>query len=110
MADPVIGTLYVKPGVPQPPRYTQPGGQGTPVVPTQPPQPQPVTQPPYVGPPQEHLGRFFPGCGHSIMSYEVVYVAVGGVPSAALLCPMCGYVQNLYTPASLLDQQDIILG
>lgn len=108
MADPVIGTLlYQKEGYPP---FVQPGGPGTPTSPTQPPQPQPPTVPVYVGPPQEHLGRFFPGCGHSIMSWEVASVTVGGAPAKALLCPLCSYIQNIYQPPSLLDSQEFILG
>lgn len=111
MADPVLGGLYLNPQ-----RYypipTQPGGPGTPTVPAQPPveETRVVTQPPYVGPPQEHLGRFFPGCGHSIMSYEIARTTIGGAPAALVLCPLCNYIQNIYQPPSLLDQQDIILG
>lgn len=110
MPDPVIGGLYLSPtrSYPIP---LQPGGPGTPVTaPTQPANPNEKTVTVYIGPPQEHVGRFYPGCGHSIMSYEIVLVAVGGAPAALVVCPLCGYVQNIYQPPSLLDAQDIILG
>jgi hypothetical protein len=110
--DPVIGSLYPRSQNRYYPIPTQPGGVGTPVVPAQPPVQEAtvLTQPPYVGPPQELLGRFFPGCGHSIMSWEVVLDTIAGEPAALILCPRCGYIQNIYQPPSLLDQQDIILG
>ena len=108
MPDPVIGTIWRRRH--GGPLYTQPGGPSTPTIPTQPPSPQPPTIPVYVGPPQEHLGRFYPGCGHSIMSYEIALDTVGGAPAALVLCPMCEYIQSIYQPPSLLDGQDIILG
>jgi hypothetical protein len=111
MADPVLGGLYKQPreGYPV---FTQPGGPGTPTVPAQPPiqEVNTPTIPPYVGPPQEKLGRFFPGCGHSIMSFEIVLDSIAGSPAALVLCPLCSFIQNIYQPPSLLDGQDIILG
>lgn len=109
MADPVIGTLLYahREGYPA---FVQPGGPGTPVFPSQPPTPQPPTEPPWVGPPQEHLGRFFPNCGHSIMSWEVASVTLAGAPALALICPLCSFIENLYQPPSLLNQQEFILG
>jgi len=108
VADPQVGTIWRKRT--GGPAYTQPGGPGTPTIPTQPPSQQPPTVPYYVGPPQEHLGRFYPGCGHSIMSYEVAQDTVNGAPAALVLCPLCGYIQNIYQPPSLLDGQDIVMG
>lgn len=115
----VVGGLYPKKtGYPQ---AQQPGGPGTPVTaPNQPaaaspplPNPYPPTIPVYVGLPQEKLGRFFPGCGHSINSWEVVLSEVDGQPSqpcALVLCPLCGYIQNIYSPANNLLEQEYILG
>lgn len=110
MPDPVIGTIWrQRTGYS---RFTQPGGPGSPTSPTQPPETEAnvPTVPPYVGAPQEHLGRFFPGCGHSIMSWEVAFDTVAGRPAALLLCPLCAFIQSIYQPPSLLDAQDIILG
>lgn len=95
MADPVVGGLY-----PQAEGYevsSQPGGVGTPVT----------SQPQTIG---ERLGKFNPQCGHSINSWEIIRVAEDGVTSALVCCPICRYVQNKYTPASLLDAMEIILG
>jgi hypothetical protein len=113
MADPVIGELFPDPTAPYP-RFTQPGGPGSPCVPTQPPQPYenieglaPAVVPiPY----NEQAARFHADCGHSFQSYEVKRCAVGGVPSAVLCCPICSFVVNIYTPYSLLDEQQVIQG
>lgn len=94
MANVVVGQLDPVDYVPKP---VQPGGIGTPVtMPT-----QTVA---------EHNGRFMPGCGHSIMAYEVDHIAISGVPSALVKCPLCGWIQSIWTPASLLDQIPFIFG
>lgn len=111
MGSPVIGGLIAIPeGYPQP---SQPGGIKTPVVPAQPPaqEPELPTVPIFVGAPTaESATRFHPDCGHHIMSWEVVYATVNGAPAALLCCPRCRFVQNIYQPPSLLDQQDILIG
>ncbi len=96
MPDPVIGQLFPSPSSTYP-AAKQPGGVGT-----------AVTDPAQTI--NEKTGYFFPGCGHSIRSWLITRVAIGGVPSALVQCPVCSYVQNIYTPASLLDAQEIILG
>jgi hypothetical protein len=181
----VIGSIF--PRGDSYPQTQQPNGVGTPVVaPLQPAatpdgklsvQPFPI----YVGPPIEKMTRFFAGCGHGFMSWEIrlsslirprikvaygeglygvgPYSSAGGPagpygsgvygagpygssigtygactygsglygiggdcsqpvpedletvgPAAYLLCPLCGYIQQIFYPASLLDQQDLILG
>lgn len=110
----------------------------------------------YVGPPDEKMTRFFAGCSHGFMSWEVRFssltrpkqsgvpygvgpygagsydIAIGaygagaygagpyGVgfaqefetvgPAAYVCCPLCGYIQNIYYPVSLLDDEELILG
>lgn len=111
MADPQIGQLWTPSGpLWQYPHAKQPGGIGTPVTdPTQPPiqselEGQPP-QPPAVDPTPraEKNGLYYPGCGHSIMEWEVVRASVGGVPSALICCPICRYIQQIFTPYTLLD-------
>jgi hypothetical protein len=163
----VVGSLF--PRGDAYPKPQQPGGPGTPVVaPVQPAAALDgvLSVPPfplYLGPPDEKMTRFFAGCGHGFMSweirfsswtrpiqavgygvgaygvgpYDIVVPQVGaygegaygagpygvGVgesggetsfetvgPAAFVCCPLCGYIQQIYYPASLLDQQDIILG
>lgn len=113
MGSPVIGGLYqpFNEGYPTP---EQPGGTGSPVVPAQPPAQEliPPVQPVFVvGPPlAETATRFHPDCGHHIMSWEVRRGTVNGAPAALLCCPRCGFVQNIYQPPSLLDNQEFIIG
>lgn len=103
------------------PKAQQPGGPGTAVTaPFQPAAASPPVENPtaptvpfYVGLPNEKLGRFFAGCGHSFNSWEVVIDTVCGQPQqpcALTLCPLCGYIENIYSPASVLLNQEYILG
>jgi len=145
------------------PKPQQPGGPGTPVVaPVQPAAALDgvLSVPPfplYLGPPDEKMTRFFAGCGHGFMSWEIRFssltrpvkslgygegaygagpydVVIGGYgmgaygagpygvgngatedfetvgPAAYVCCPLCGYIQQIYYPASLLEEQDLILG
>lgn len=72
------------------PTPVQPGGAGTVVTaPTQ------TTD--------EHTGDFFPGCSHSIRSWDIRIRAVNGCLSALICCPLCQYVQRIITPASDLN-------
>lgn len=134
----IIGSIF--PRGDSYPQTQQPSGPGTPVVaPLQPaatPSGQ-ISVPPfpiYVGPPIEKMTRFFAGCNHGFMEWEIRFGSTtlfGGVPygkgkygvgpysggsggivgpAAFLLCPLCGYVQNIYFPASLIYQQEFILG
>ena len=80
----VIGQLLPLPYLPP---FSQPGGIGTPTFPQQ--------------AENERQGMFFPGCGHSIMEYDVRCGKVDGqpsAPSAIVCCPLCGYVQDIITP------------
>jgi hypothetical protein len=105
MSDPVIGQLYQphnRGGYPTP---QQPGGIGSQVTdPTQPSltQYQPYTPATNPIPYNERSAMFFPGCGHCIRSWEVVFDTVANAPAALLLCPLCGYIQNIYQPPSLI--------
>ena len=87
MSDPQVGQLLPIPYLPTP---SQPGGPGT-----------PITDPVQVF--SEKNGYYYPGCGHSINSYDVVGDSVGGVPSAIVRCPLCGFIQKIFTPRSLFD-------
>lgn len=93
MADPVIGellpVLYL-------PKSDQPGGIGT-----------VVTDPTQTV--EEQNGLYHPGCGHSVNSYDVSRAAVGGITSAIVKCPICGYVEAIFTPASLFDNLPDVL-
>ena len=60
--------------------------------------PNPVTDPAQTT--DEHTGDFYPGCSHSIRSWDVKFAAVEGIPSALVCCPICGYLQKIITPAS----------
>jgi hypothetical protein len=99
--EPVVGELLPVPYVPAP---EQPGGVGTPVT-------DPVQMV------SEKNGFYYPACGHSINSYDVSCEVAGGAPygagpygagnysqqgqaSAIVKCPICGYVQQIITPAS----------
>jgi hypothetical protein len=91
VADPTVGSLAPVSFVPPP---YQPGGPGTPVVfPFE-------TVNNFLN---EKTGMFYPGCGHSIMHWEIAWCSVGGVPSAIVKCPLCGYINSIWTPASLIE-------
>lgn len=95
MADPILGELLP---VPYLPSSSQPGGPGT-----------IVTDPTQTV--QEKNGFYYPGCGHSVNSYDVSRSAVGGVPSAIVKCPVCGYVEQIYTPYTIFDNlQGVLFG
>ena len=93
MADPFLGELLPVPYVPTP---SQPGGPGTVVT-------DPVQNI------QELNGYYHPGCGHSVNSYDVARAAVGGIPSAIVKCPICGYVEKIFTPYTLFDNLPDVL-
>jgi len=93
---PQLGTLFHGGKVYGEQIWTQPGGPGTTVYPQQ--------------QPGEEVAMFaMPYCGHwtnnfvvqinafNPPSFQVDYV----VPSAFLLCPLCGCVARILTPASL---------
>jgi hypothetical protein len=84
-ADPVVGQIYNVDLIGIYPSAVQPGGIGTPVT-------MPAQS---LG---EKNGKFFPGCGHSIMSWEILSHPVGGIRSAIICCPLCRYVQRIITP------------
>lgn len=88
---PEVGALQPVSFIPQP---YQPGGPGTPVVfPFQ-------TVNNFL---DEKTGRFFPGCGHSIMNWEISWDSLGGQPVALVKCPLCGWINSIWVPASLIE-------
>lgn len=115
MADPVVGTLFNPPEYL--PKFKQPGGVGTPVTPPPPnyllelgsSQTPNANEPTSVkNPLNQSTGQFFPGCGHSINSWNVQNVSVGGVPMKAITCPLCGYLQNTMTEAEFYAEGSYI--
>jgi hypothetical protein len=128
--DPVVGQLFnydmVNPPVNPPnlpnaglpsgapggwlPYYTQPGGIGTQTFPAQQ-DGTPYSETPSdeglpvsdTGTPYE-LGMGFntAACGHWFAVFSISFASVGCVPSALVLCPLCGFVVQIITPASLL--------
>lgn len=108
MGSPDQGTIFPQ-AIKYYPDFTQPGGPNTPTFPQQGQSPPDTgLQPP--GPRNELTGQFMAGCGHSFMSWEVSREAVGGVPSAFVCCPYCGFIQSIWTPYTLLDQFPMIVG
>lgn len=97
MADPQVGQLW--PLGDDYPTPVQPGGPGT--VVTSPPQD--------IG---EKIGMWTTGCGHFFNNWAIYKVAVGGVPSALVCCPLCGYISRIITPYDLIntDANAIIFG
>ena len=86
------------------PPSQQQGGVGTPVTdPIQHIGPTSNIKPDLLFPINEFTGRFRPGCGHSINSYEVLRELVSGCDASALIvCPICKYIQNIITPYDLI--------
>ena len=78
--DPVVGQLLSLPYYAQ---CSQPGGIGTPALPS-----------PTVG---QMVGMFFPGCGHSIRSWDIRQASITGVPTKLICCPVCGFIQAFKT-------------
>lgn len=84
----ILGQLYPNDGTTPVPK--QPGGPGT-----------PVTMPTET--PGEAVGQWGLGCGHFVMSLELVSAQIGGVTTCLVLCPMCKFVQRLISPYSALQ-------
>lgn len=80
------------------PTFTQPGGQGTSVFPAQ-----------QTG---ELVGRFIAGCGHAFEAWTIYSDSCNGVQSAFLCCPVCNFIQQIFTPYNLIHQfpNEIIMG
>jgi len=69
------------------PKWTQPGGIGTPVFPAQ-----------TTG---ELVGLFMAGCGHSFNSWIIEESqACNGDTVAVVMCPLCRYCQRIIDPFS----------
>lgn len=89
ITDPVVGQLFNSDLVAFLNAAKQPNGVGTPVTdPTQ-----------AFG---ERIGKWFPGCGHSFNNWDIASCAVGCTTAALIRCPMCGYVQRILVPYSLI--------
>ena len=95
MANPVVGELFIPPGSFRAP-CIQAGGVGT-----------PVTDPTQTV--EERTGKFAPACGHSINGWDIQRAAIAGVSSALITCPLCGYIQDIVTPFTLLDGEEIVI-
>jgi hypothetical protein len=70
------------------PPFLQPGGIGTATFPQQ-----------QIG---EKLGMWVASCGHFFNSWRVISQAFLGIYSAYISCPVCGFVQRIVTPQSLI--------
>lgn len=97
-APPVVTGQLFPPRTGAYPPAVQPGGPGTPVT-------APVQT-------TNELGLWFAGCGHSFNHWMVSFTSWAGVcgNSALMACPLCGYVQRILTPASLVyaPENDIL--
>ena len=91
MPDPSVGSLQPVSWLPPP---YQPGGPGTPVI-----FPAETVNTQL----NEKTGMFFPGCGHSIMHWEISWDSLGGQPVALVKCPLCGWINSIWNPASLIE-------
>lgn len=95
-----VGELYYPGGPPGTGYFTQPGGPGTAVFPTQQ-NGTPWTDWPVVGLViQEYQPWWAPGCGHSIKEWTVIrewdYETNQSV--ALVTCRVCSYVQSTVEP------------
>jgi hypothetical protein len=96
----IAGALY-----PQNAAYPtpwQPMGVGTPVANIQQAINREIGFPGFVEFMNEFTGRFFPGCGHSIMMWDLKEQSVCGVQSCLVCCPVCLYIQQVIMPYSLI--------
>lgn len=84
----IVGQLYQNDGTT--PQAQQPGGTGT-----------PVTAPTQTS--GEQLGMWVAGCGHFFVNWEVYSAQIQGQTSGIITCPLCGFVQRIVTPYSLLN-------
>lgn len=71
------------------PPFTQPGGPGTIANPQQ--------------TINERTGPYFSGCGHSFHNWLLIWANLGSGLVALVCCPICTYIQNMYTPAQLKE-------
>jgi hypothetical protein len=55
----------------------------------------------------QKVGMFFPACGHSIRSWHITNISVGGTRFALVCCPMCGYIQRVMDPAQVYSEEII---
>jgi hypothetical protein len=89
MPDPTVGSIFPA-GADDPyPVPIQPGGPGNPV--TMPAQTQ-----------GEMVGLWVAGCGHWFNNYDLRFIAIAGIPSVCVCCPVCLYIQRIITPVSAL--------
>ena len=97
-----VGQLYGGGKVNGLPVYTQPGGIGTRVIP-QAPQQFPQNFQGYYQVPMTYPSLYTAGCGHAFNCFgtQQVYDPYDEVQVILLLCPICGYIQEIYSPASM---------
>jgi hypothetical protein len=94
---PLLGSLFFGGLVNGEKVWSQPGGPGTIVYPQQ-----------QIG---EQIGLWVEGCAHWFNSWDVrenawnppSFIFAYVVPSAFVLCPLCGYVQRIITPFDLIQ-------
>lgn len=80
--------------------YTQPGGPGTQVFPTQQ-NAQPWPDYPIPGLfINEFVPWWTPGCGHSIKFWSIIrqFDNETNESVAIIACPICSYIENIYSP------------
>lgn len=107
----VVGQLYRDGYINGQKVYTQPGGIGTRVYPQ-----LPQSFPWFGGQNRDNIERdgiyswpasypaqYYFGCGHPLNcpSIQQAYDPYNEVQVILLLCPMCGYIQEIYSPASI---------
>ena len=95
-----VGAMYYGGLVDGQPFFTQPGGPGTQVFPTQ---QNAAPWPDYPIPGlviQEYSPWWAPGCGHSIKFWKVIreYDYTTSSSVALVTCEICSYVQNTIEP------------
>lgn len=103
-----VGQLYNGGKINGLPVYSQPGGQGTPVVP-QAPREFPQVFQGYYQVPMTYPSLYQFGCGHYLNCPEVfcVYNPYNEVQEALVCCNQCGYIQQVISPYSSFQNYEI---
>lgn len=99
-----IGVMYFQGLLNGQPFYTQPGGPGTEVLPTQK-NAQQWPEYPIAGLViQEYNPWWSPGCGHSIKSWKIIkeWDYTTNSDCALVTCEVCSYVQRVVEPYNLI--------
>lgn len=88
-----VGVIYNPEDASYRPRFTQPGGPGTVVLPQQ--------------QPGEQIGLFVFGCGHWFNNMMVRETTYNWQAAAFLQCPVCDYLQRIVVPYSAIQNNDV---